>query len=152
MIWNGCGRPESVVRDGYPVQHQRLCRERAHRGDDLRQRIGDLIQSPGIKAHAPAFLVRLHPRAVQLPLHGNLPAPNSSQRCIHVRRRLRQHRRHRREQLQLKPAESRRALGHGDQSNSSPETRHTWRAVVRPRPEKPDAAAIASIITPASAP
>ena len=54
--------------DRLTVEHQRARRERAHRGDDFGEAVGDLVEVAGVHPHFVVPPVHLDPRAVELPL------------------------------------------------------------------------------------
>ena len=60
---------------GLAVEHEGLDGEVAHQRDDLRHRVGDLVQRPRPHPHLLAAAVHLDPRAVELVLDDDLATP-----------------------------------------------------------------------------
>ncbi len=84
-------RAVRTERDDLAVHDQLGHRERSHGIDDFGNGRRDVAQIPREDTDLVAALVRLDPRAVQLPLEGDVVL-QLHQRSVHVFRWLRQHR------------------------------------------------------------
>ena len=101
-----------VEGDGFAIEDQGVLRKSAYRRDDLRHGGRHIVQAAGVEAHVVADLVDLDARAVHLPFKLNF-ARQLDQGLADVGRRLRQHGRDRREQLELEFLECRDSLHQG---------------------------------------
>ena len=76
--------------DGFAVEDQRVRGEVAHRGDDLGEPFGDVVEVPGVHAHLVVGAVHLDARAVELPFDRG--EAGRGERLRHVFRGRRKHR------------------------------------------------------------
>ena len=76
--------------DGFAVEDQGVRGEVAHRGDDLGEPFGDVVEVPGVHAHLVARAVHLDARAVELPFDRG--EAGRGERLRHVFRGRREHR------------------------------------------------------------
>ena len=97
-------------RDRLAVEDHLARRQGLHRLDDFRHRRRHFVRAARVDAHLVARLVQLDARTVHLPFECDFAA-ELRQRFADVGGGLRQHRRDRRQRLQLKLRERRRALG-----------------------------------------
>ena len=92
-------------RDRFAIEDQLVRRQFAHAGDDLRHGRADFVEGAGIDPHVGPALVDLDPGTVHLPLEVGF-GTERGQRLGDVGRRLRKHRRDRREHLQAERFET----------------------------------------------
>ena len=92
--------------DHLPVENHRVDGESEHRGDNLRDAVGDVRKAPRERAHLAAETVHLQSRAVQLPLRCR--RAGAVDRGRDVLGRLRQHRLDGTKHLEAEPG---KALG-----------------------------------------
>ena len=143
------GRAVGFQRDRLTVEHDRVDRKGESHLDHLRHAIGDVGEAPRERAHVPSEPVHLQASAVELPLDGR--GSKSLEGTLEVVGRLREHRLHGTQDLQLEAgarARHRRARQRQPHRRrpSSIAARRTAAGAI------PAAFATASIMTPSSAP